>query len=424
MTNQEQLAQILKKKGIGPESSKSLKNEDIALLKALMLTSDVSLTTKATLLTALLTLEPTDIEKLLINEIQSNPTDFLPEQLIPFISGEVSYFQSTINQIIQHQHLTKEVAETAVQHLFDNTPDYLKGAFLESERLKRETYEENSAFFKVLKSHVPSHKANIKHLIDLGDSYDGCTRTPSLNLFLGATLAAAGYPTILHGVDTVAPKEGVTHHQILKAAGKNALKPISSVIDDLENKTIGWSYVDQKVYHPQLYALKQVRKEMVKRPFLATFEKMLQPIVADKNYVVSQYTHKHYKLEVAKLIHEFCSFDKSIHIKGIEGTCMMNPKIPLECVLIDHSFHEKTIYGEEQGFKDSLGRYDNITPDLCLEIGLDILQNKDIPEKNFLIFQGATLLHYLFEIDFKTAKNTIETVISNYSALNHWNNLK
>ena len=103
---------------------------------------------------------------------------------------------------------------------------------------------------------------------------------------------------------------------------------------------------------------------------------------------------------------------------------MMNPKIPLECVLIDHSFHEKTIYGEEQGFKDSLGRYDNITPDLCLEIGLDILQNKDIPEKNFLIFQGATLLHYLFEIDFKTAKNTIETVISNYSALNHWNNLK
>ena len=150
MTNQEQLAQILKKKGIGPESSKSLKNEDIALLKALMLTSDVSLTTKATLLTALLTLEPTDIEKLLINEIQSNPTDFLPEQLIPFISGEVSYFQSTINQIIQHQHLTKEVAETAVQHLFDNTPDYLKGAFLESERLKRETYEENSAFFNVL----------------------------------------------------------------------------------------------------------------------------------------------------------------------------------------------------------------------------------------------------------------------------------
>ncbi len=424
MTNQEQLAQILKKKGIGPESSKSLLAEDIDQLKTLFLTDDTSLTTKATVLTALLTLAPTAIEADFVAEIRSNPTDFLPQELLPFITGDTNSYQSTINEVIKHENLTFDAAETGAHHLFDKSPEYLKGAFLEAERLKRETYEENSAFFQVLKSHVPSQKANIKTLIDLGDSYDGCNRTPSLNLFLACLLAAAGHPTIVHSVDEVAPKEGVTHHQILKAAGKNPLKQTSEAIADLESEKIGWTHLDQQIYHPQLYGLKKVRKEMVKRPFLATFEKMLQPIVAEQNYVVSQYTHKHYKLEVARLLHDFCSFDKAIHVKGIEGTCMINPKIPAECVLIAEDMKEITIYGAELGFPDSLGRYDNITPELCLSIGLEILHDKDLPEKNFLIFQGATLLHYLKEISFESAKKLLETTLSSKKALQHWENLK
>lgn len=422
MTNQEHLEQLLKKKGIGPESSKSLLPEDISATKTLLLADDISLTTKATLLTALLTLAPTAIEADFIQEIRNNPTTYLPKELLPFIIGDTNSFQSLINEIIKHNHLTVEKATIGAYHLFDDSPEHLKGAFLEAERLKRETYDENSAFFKVLKSHVPSQKAAIKTLIDLGDSYDGCSRTPSLNLFLAATLAAAGYPTLVHSVDEVAPKEGITHHQILKEAGKNPLKTTTEAITDLESGETGWTHLDQQIYHPQLYGLKKVRKEMVKRPFLATFEKMLQPIVAEQNYLVSQYTHKHYKLEVAKLLHDFCLFDKALHVKGIEGTCMINPKIPAECVLISNEMKEITIYGAEQGFQDSLGRYENITPELCLSLGLAILNDKDIPEKAFLVFQGATLLHYLFDLPFDTAKSKITTVLTNKKALEHWNN--
>lgn len=422
MTNQEQLAQILKKKGIGPESSKSLLIEDINQLRALFLTDDTSLTTKATVLTALLTLAPTPVEADFIQEIRTNPAALLPKELLPFIVGDTTDFQATINRVIKHQHLSFEEAETGAHHLFDKTHEHLKGAFLEAERLKRETYEENSAFFHVLKSHVSPQKAQLNTLIDLGDSYDGCNRTPSLNLFLACLLAAAGYPTLIHSVDEVAPKEGVTHHQILQAAGKNPLKPITEVIADLESDTIGWAHLDQRIYHPQLYGLKKVRKEMVKRPFLATFEKMLQPIVAEHNYFVSQYTHKHYKLEVAKLLQDFCTFDKALHVKGIEGTCMINPKIPAECVLIGKEMEEITIYGADQGFHDSLGRYDNITPELCLSIGLEILNDHDLPEKNFLLFQGATLLHYLLEIPFESAKSHLTATLSSKKALQHWNN--
>ena len=421
MTHQEELTLILKGKGIGPESSKSLKCEDIERVKYLLRQPDASITTKATLLTALLTLSPTDIELEFIEELKASPSLYLPIELVPFIENGTDNFQKTINNIIQHNHLSFDEAETAVSHLFDSTPDFQKGAFLEAERLKRETYEENSAFLKVLKSQVPTHKANIPLLIDLGDSYDGCSRHNNLNLFVAPILASLGYPCLVHSVDEVAPKEGITHHQVLKAAKKNPAKSIAETIANLEDNTLAWGHLDQSVYHKELYALKTVRKEMVKRPFLATFEKMLQPIIGKKNYLITQYTHKHYKAEVAKLVQSFCIFDKALHIKGMEGTCMINPKIPSECMLITpYTMEDITIYGNDYGFTYSLPRKENITAEDTLSMGLRILEGEKGEERSFLEFQCASILHYLFKIDFNEALHKTQQTIDNKDALSFW----
>lgn len=422
MTHQEELIQILKGKGIGPESSKSLKCDDIERVKYLFRQEDASITTKATLLTALLTLPPTDIEKAFIDELKQNPSLYLSSELLPFLDHRENDFQSVVNSIIQHNDLPYVDAEDAVKHLFDGTPDYLKGSFLEAERLKRETFDENSAFLKVLKGQVKSVNVDIPVLIDFGDCYDGCNRFTNLNLFMAPVLASLGYPSLVHSVDTVAPKEGVTHHQVLKLAGKDALKSINTVKGSLENSDIAWGHIDQEVYHRELYALKKVRKEMVKRPFLATFEKMLQPFVATKNYMMTQYTHKHYRLEIAKLVSEFCSFEKALHVKGMEGTVMVNPKISAPCISISGNvLEELDIYGADLGYDFSLKRHDLVTADECLSTGLRILKGEKIPERDFFIYQGVVVLHYLLGIDKKEAISKITYSLDNQLGLSFWN---
>lgn len=421
MTHQEELTQILKGKGIGPESSKSLKCEDIERVKFLFRQDDASIITKATLLTALLTLPPTDIEREFIDELNETPSIYLPVELLGFISETTDPYLSVIKRIIALHNLSYEEALDAIKHLFDDTPDYLKGSFLEAERLKRETFEENSAFLKVLKGQVTSVKIDTPILIDLGDCYDGCNRFTNLNLFLAPLLASLGYPCLVHSVDVVAPKEGITHHQVLKQAKKDPLKSINEIKTNLENPDIYWGHLDQEIYHKELFDLKKIRKEMVKRPFLATFEKMLQPFVASKNYLMTQYTHKHYKLEISKLVNEFCQFETALHVKGMEGTTMVNPKITSPCIRINNNtFEEIDISGIDFGFNFSLKRYDTYSPKESLEIGLRILRGEKLPERDFFIFQALIVLHFLLGMDKDEAIKKITHSIDNQIALSFW----
>ena len=95
-------------------------------------------------------------------------------------------------------------------------------------------------------------------------------------------------------------------------------------VQNLCNPSIGWAYIDQQIYFPELYQLRQLRKEMVKRPFLATFEKLLQPVRAKEgNYIVTGFTHSHYKSEIARQLMEQGLCKKALVLKGSEGATHM-----------------------------------------------------------------------------------------------------
>ncbi len=421
MDNQQELSEILRKKGIGPSGSKCLKTEDLERLPLLFKDKTCSLTTKATLLTALLSLEPTEEEQKFLEELKAEPEKFLPSELLPFLGkGELNEFQTIINQVILGNDLNQKEASNAFRAFFDQ-PDYLKGAFLEAQRLKRETFEENSAFLNVLKEQVTPFRTDLPSLIDFGDSYDGNKRFPPLNLFVAAILGSLGYPCLLHGTDKVAPKEGVTHHAILKAAGKRTNLSLAEALEKLKTEKATWAYVDQSVFHPQMEALKQVRKDMVKRPFLATFEKMMQPIRAQKNYLLTQYTHTHYKNEIAKLVTTFSDFDKALHVKGMEGTSMINPTKAADCVLLTGAgMEDVSILGTDFGYSDSLERQQDFTAEDALKLGLRVLEGEDFPVRRFIQFQCVLILHYLFGVDKETAVYEVRQAIDSGSAKRSW----
>jgi anthranilate phosphoribosyltransferase len=424
---QQRLSDLLKKKGIGPEASKSLKREEIEELKNLLIDPKVSLTTKATFITALLTLEPTDIERHFINELKSEPHKYLSKELIEFITGRTeSDYMKIILKAISNQDLSETEAQAGMDFFFSPyQPDYLKGSFLEAERLKRETFLENKIFFKSMWDKVEHTIIDEPILIDICDSYDGCNRTRHFSVFVASLIASLGYKVYLHGIEKVAPKEAVTSHQILKAAGKNPLKSKEEVIADLMNPTVGWGYLDQKIFFESLYNLKQMRKEMVKRPFLATFEKLLQPVTTRQgNYIVTGYTHTHYRSELINQLADQRKCKKALVLKGAEGSTQLSMSRETINILFDGETIKDSAISpldfDMQNFPSS--KDTSITAQTSANEGLEALENTDGFAKENIIYTAAVILSKFGLEPAKLVVAGLRNAIESGKALSHWKN--
>lgn len=427
MDNQEtsvSLQELLKKKGIGPEGSKSLKNDELELATKHFLNPSVSIITKATFLTAILLLEPNEDERKWIQQVQDNPSYFLPVQLIPFLENDhTDPLIKLIRKLISGNDLDEAECRYCMNSLFDpQVPGYLKGPFLEGERLKRETFLENKIFLQSMWERSFRIQTSIPLLIDISDSYDGCTRTPNYSVFVAALLASGGFPTYVHSIDRVAPKEGITSHQILKAAGKNTFRPIKSVGEDLNNKDIFWGYVDQSVFFPSLYMLKEMRKEMVKRPFLATFEKLLQPIRAvEGNLIFTGYTHPHYRTELVKQLADQKQCSKALIVKGAEGSTQVSMSKITSGVFYDgNNIAEITFSPESFGFKTMDKNPSFLNPDDTVGEGLKALKGQRNEAFQNILYTASIVIASFNLMPLATAKPFLESLIDSGKALKHW----
>ena len=347
---QNRLSELLKKKGIGPAGSKSLKEEELEEVAQLLRNQEVSLTTKATIITALLLLEPTQIESEFLDKVKSNADRYLPERLLAFLQDTCEDpFLNLVLKNIRKEDLSAKECFEAMSYFFGNSEPYIQAAFLEAQRLKRETFVENDSFFKAFWKESQRVETQLPQLVDISNNYDGNIRTKNYSLLTAKLLAKAKVPTLIHGLQKVAPKNGLTLYMILQELGYDPLVSLSDAKSQLEQNN--WVYVDQQMAFPKLFDKVQMREEMVKRPFIATFEKLMQPICSVKgNLVVTGYTHKHYKQEVPKLLKAQGKCEKALVVKGEEGSAQLPLHKASEYVLFDgKTIIEGTISPEEFG---------------------------------------------------------------------------
>ncbi len=234
MSAQKHLEGLLKHKGIGAKGSKSLKKDQLDVLNGLIESDDVSLTTKASFWVAFKMLENTEFEKKWLLE---NETIF-PKQVRDLLKIR-SGFIGLIGRVIRRENLTYGEAKEGMGCVLNSAePEYLKGAFLEALRLKRETFDENLGFLETLWKMSQRVVTETPTLIDIADNYDGFNRSVCYTPFLACALSAAGYPTLIHGSKTAAPKFGWTSHQILKKANFEVTKSLNDVKSNIENSKI------------------------------------------------------------------------------------------------------------------------------------------------------------------------------------------
>jgi anthranilate phosphoribosyltransferase len=231
---------------------------------------------------------------------------------------------SIIKRVATGPELSKSIsydeARAGMRLILDGLADPVQAAvFLIGLRVKRETEDENKGVLQAILDRTKIIEAEVDELVDIADPYNGYARSLPSSPFLAALLAESGVPAVSHGIETVAPKFGVTHSQILAAAGVSVNLPVEKIGKQISDPEIGWAYADQSVFCPSLYGLTDFRKKIVKRAAISTVEVLTGPIRGrKKTHLLSGYVHNEYP-PIYTMLARHSGFSSTLLLRGTEG---------------------------------------------------------------------------------------------------------
>jgi len=158
---------------------------------------------------------------------------------------------SIIQRVATGPHMSKSIsydeARAGMRLVLEELVDPIQSAvFLIGLRVKRETSDENKGILQGIRDNTKIIVADVDEIVDVADPYNGYGRSLPSSPFLPVLLAQAGVPAVSHGIETVGPKFGVTHNQILQAAGISVELTVEEVGKQISNPEIGWAYIDQR----------------------------------------------------------------------------------------------------------------------------------------------------------------------------------
>jgi len=237
---------------------------------------------------------------------------------------DTELMRSILQRIATGPTLNKDIsraeARAAMQLILESRVDAVQaGVFLIALRMKRESDAELLGLFDALREATVTALAEVEALVDVADPYDGYVRSLPIAAFLPPVLAACGVPAVAHGVESLAPKYGVTHRQVLRAAGVAVDLSPAEAAARLADGSVGWAYVDQSRYCPPLHALARLRALIVKRPALSTLETVIGPVRArGRTHLLTGYVHKTYP-RIYAMLARAAGFDSALIVRGIEG---------------------------------------------------------------------------------------------------------
>jgi len=247
-------------------------------------------------------------------------TDVTPAQM----SGTELAMRSYLQRIATGPELSKDISLEEARHgmqlILDGKADPVQaGIFLIALRMKRESDDETRGILEAIRDTTLRVEAAVDDVVDMADPYDGFNRTLPASPFLPAVLAACGVRAFSHGVRSVGPKFGATHHQVLHAAGIAVDETPERVAARLADPAIGWGYIDQSRFCPKLYQLTELRRLMVKRPVITTTEVLAGPIKGRKaTHLVTGFVHKPYP-RIYALLARHVGYASTLLVRGTEG---------------------------------------------------------------------------------------------------------
>ena len=216
--------------------------------------------------------------------------------------------------------ITYDEARAGMRLVLDGLADPVQAAvFLIGLRVKRETDDENKGILQGILDKTNTVVTDVDELVDVADPYNGYGRSLPSSPFLPVLLAESGVPAVSHGIETVAPKFGVTHSQVLQAAGVSVNLSGEEIWKQICDSDVGWAYVDQSTFCPSLYGMAQFRRRIVKRAAISTAEVLTGPIRGrKKTHLLTGYVHNAYP-PIYTMLARHSGFSSTLLLRGTEG---------------------------------------------------------------------------------------------------------
>ena len=248
----------------------------------------------------------------------------MSENLESLLENPKKTMTSIIMRVATGPEMSKNIsydeARVGMRLVLDEIADPIQAAvFLIGLRVKRETEDENKGILQGILDRTKIIEADVDELVDIADPYNGYARSLPSSPFLAALLAEAGVPAVSHGIETVAPKFGVTHSQVLSEAGIEVNLSLEDISKQISNPKIGWAYADQSSFCPSLHKLVDFRKRIVKRAAISTAEVLTGPVRGrKKTHLISGYVHNEYP-PIYTMLARHSGFDSTLLMRGTEG---------------------------------------------------------------------------------------------------------
>ena len=311
---------------------------------------------------------------------------------------------AAIKKIATGPHLSKDLstgqAREAMTEILLGEADPVQAAiFFIALRMKRETNEENLGVLQAILEQTTQVTARAKQLLILSDPYDGYQRYCPVHAFLPAVLAASGLPTIMQGVHKMAPKFGVTSAEVLAKARIITDLSVEVAAKCIDEAELGWAYIDQSKASPSLYKLRDLRTRMVKRPCLATLEKLVMPIkAATSTHLQVGFVHKAYPPLLAWLA-EQVGFASALIVRGIEGGIVPTLARSSSCFTVQlgacKPYHVDPVkLGITPSTRAVKPLSNKVTAEETAHLGLQALAAQSGAAFDSLVLAGALSLHH------------------------------
>jgi len=311
------LAQGVKLIGIGKHGSKKLPDELIVEI-----TNELKSGNSPTILTGAffgaLMMKEIEPSYLLLEEFSGKGSLTNPSILWDNLFADApARMKLTGVKLLNKETLTEEEAKTLGLFLFsDEKGEGFRGMAVSVLRIRYETDEEYKGLYDAIVEKTSDLKISFDNnpIIQLAEPFDGMEHSYLTTPIIANELQKSGFNVVVSCGRSSGPKITLNTWDVYKALNANFLITNKTTF---EKALYGWA-LDQKDFFPELDKWVDKRRIIMKRPFLATLEKVLNP--AKANILITSVFHIPY-LEKMIGLGFMAGFNAVIVLKrGLEGS--------------------------------------------------------------------------------------------------------
>jgi len=351
----------IKTVGVGKRGSKPLDPQLAAELLADLQDGKVSAAAQGAFFAGLSLKGVAESEMLLARTLPAGIlTD--PRQLAEHLTQEApAHIRDICIQLLEKKELSYEQSRRLGEFLFSDLPgDSIRGLVASALRVRYETADEYHGLWESMQATIsPAFRQPVPEgqpIIQIAEPFDGVDHSFLLTPLIANHLQTLPYRVIHMAGRNSGPKLGINLLELARELKMEFAESNSEVKGDCP--AFGWC-ISQEKLTPAVDRWVEIRRQTVKRPFLATLEKFLNPAKAE--ILITSAFHPNYG-EKMLTIAERAGFPTAIVVSnGLEGTlafCLNRPaKILCSARAGKGGFHRAEISISPKAVDNSLADY-------------------------------------------------------------------